>query len=79
MYHNIEFSETVSLTLETSPKDPLERILVKKGMRMKAQVKARVVETRKGPVEMADLFFEDGIASRAIRYASFAFVDARAE
>jgi hypothetical protein len=38
-------------------------------------VKPGVLETEDGPVEVADLFFADGTATRQIRFASFSFVD----
>jgi hypothetical protein len=75
MYHTIQFAETRSLGLETSSKNPLERRTFQKGVRLKAQVRPRVKETRNGPIEMADLFFEDGTAARAVRYAMFSFID----
>jgi hypothetical protein len=34
-----------------------------------------VVETKRGPVEMADLSFEDGTAARRVPYRYFSFVD----
>jgi len=33
------------------------------------------METKSGPVETADLFFEDGSTIRAVRFAWFRFVD----
>jgi hypothetical protein len=75
MFHTIEFDETLTLELETSPKEPMERVSFKKGTRLKAQIRPRVVETKKGPVEVADLYFEDGTTTREVRYASFTFVE----
>jgi hypothetical protein len=75
MYHTIEFFETRSLGLESSPKNPLERMTIQKGMRLRAQIRPHIRDTKNGPVEMADLFFEDGTAARAVRYALFSFVD----
>ena len=75
MYHTIEFAETRSLGLESTAKNPMERRTFQKGMRLRAQVRAHVKDTKNGPVEMADLFFEDGTAARAVRYAMFSFID----
>jgi hypothetical protein len=33
------------------------------------------VEAEDGPVEVADLFFQDGTTTRGIRFASFSFVE----
>jgi len=75
MYHTIEFDEPLMLDLEVSPKQPLEKVTVKKGTRLRAQLKPYVMQTENGPVEVADLFFDDGTATRCIRFSSFSFVD----
>ena len=75
MYHVIEFTEALTLDLEISSKHPLERVAVERGARQRAQLRPFVIETEDGPVEMADLFFQDGSTARGIRFASFSFVD----
>ena len=75
MYHTIEFDEPLTLDLEISPKQPLERVSVRKGTRLQAQIKPYVVETEDGPVEVADLFFDDGTTARRVRFSSFSFVE----
>jgi len=75
MYHRIEFVAKFTLDLEISSKHPLERLLIQKGTRLRAQVKPYVAETAAGPVEMADLFFEDGTVTRRVRFALFSFVE----
>ena len=75
MYHTIEFDEAMTLDLEISPKHHLERVSVPKGTRMRVQLRPHIMETEGGPVEVADLFFEDGTASRWVRFSSFSFVD----
>ena len=75
MYHTIEFDVAMTLDLEISRKQPMERLSVAKGARMRAQLRPHVLETEDGPVEAADLFFEDGSAFRSVRFASFSFVD----
>ena len=42
---------------------------------MSAQIRPYVVETKQGPVEVADLFLEDGSVARAVRMATFSFID----
>ena len=75
MYHTIEFDEPLTLDLEISAKQPLERVSVKKGTRLRAQVRPYVTQTEEGPVEVADLFFDDGTTTRRVRFSSFSFVD----
>jgi hypothetical protein len=74
MYHTIEFSGEFLADLETSPQHPLERVRIRKGGRLRAQVRPYVVEGGDGPVEVADLFFADGTATRRVPFASFCFV-----
>ena len=75
MYHTIEFMIDSTINVEVSPKHWLERVLVRKGTRRQAQLKPYVIETQDGPVEVADLFFDDGTSTRMLRFESFAFVD----
>jgi hypothetical protein len=75
MYHTIEFAVEFTADLEISPKHPLERMLLRRGTRLKAQIKPYVVESEDGPVEVADLFFEDGAATRTVPFANFSFVE----
>jgi hypothetical protein len=75
MYHTIEFAADSVLDLATSPKQPLERVQVRRGTRLLAQIKSYVAELEEGPVEMADLYFEDGTTTQGIRWAWFFFVE----
>ena len=75
MYHVIEFTEALTLDLEVSAKQPLERIVVERGARQRAQLRPYVVETDEGPIEVADLFFQDGTTTRCVRFASFSFAE----
>jgi hypothetical protein len=75
MYHTIQFAVEFTADRETSPKQPLERLLILKGSHLRAQVKPYVEEATSGPVEVADLYLEDGSAIRVVPYAYFAFVD----
>jgi hypothetical protein len=74
MFHTIEFVADGVLDLEISPKHRLERMLIRRGTRLRAQIKPHVVETDNGPVEVADLFFADGTATRQVPFAYFSFV-----
>jgi hypothetical protein len=75
MYHTIRFTTDQWVDLERSPRQPLERLLLRAGTPILAQIKPHVVEGVEGPVEVADLFFEDGTATRGVPFARFAFVD----
>jgi hypothetical protein len=75
MYHTIEFAESFMADLEISPQRWLERMLIRPGTRLQAQIKPYVVETDDGPAEVADLFFPDGTATRMVPFRSFSFVD----
>ncbi len=75
MYHTIQFAVAFEADLEVSRKLPRERVRIRKGERVEAQVRPHVVETNDGPVEVADLFFADGSATRNVPFESFAFVE----
>ena len=75
MYHTIEFAQELTVDLEISPKHWLERLLIRRGTRMQAQIRPYVVETADGLVEAADLFFDDGTTTRMVPFESFSFVD----
>ncbi len=75
MYHVIEFRKDLLLDIEISPRHRLSRMAVKKGFRLCAQIRPYVVETTEGPVEVADLYLDDGTVTRLVSFASFAVVD----
>ncbi len=75
MFHTIKFTGDLTVDLEVSPKQHLERLRIRKGDRLQAQIKPSVVETEDGPVEVADLFFEDGTTTRIVPFKLFSFVD----
>jgi hypothetical protein len=75
MFHTIEFSAEIFADLETSPRDPLKRVRIPKGTRVKAEIKPYVVEGKKHPIEVADLFFSDGSATRRIPFKYLCLVD----
>ena len=75
MYHMIEFAVEFEVDLEQSPTHRLERMLIRRGNRVQAQIKPYIMETENGPVEVADLFFVDGTTTRKVSFDSFSFVD----
>ena len=75
MYHILEFAVEFMVDLEVSRKQPLERVLIRRGTRVRAQLRPYVIEAENGPVEVADLFFEDGSTTRGVRFECFAFVE----
>jgi hypothetical protein len=75
MYHTIQFLIHFRTDLEVSRKHPLEQILIRAGTQRRVQLRPHVVETTGGPIEVADLFFEDGTTTRCVPYACFSFVD----
>lgn len=74
MYHTLQFTEDYKGKREISRNQRLERLRIKTGSQIRAEVKPYVVESEDGPVEVADLFFEDGTATRTVPFAFFAFV-----
>ncbi|HYT88183.1 MAG TPA: hypothetical protein VEL76_05650 [Gemmataceae bacterium] len=74
MYHTIEFTTEFTGDREISRKQPLERVLFKIGTQVPVQLRPYVVEAEDGPVEVADLFFEDGTATRQVPFSYFRFV-----
>jgi hypothetical protein len=75
MYHTIEFAIDCTVNLETAPKKPLEKLRIRRGDRRRAELRPYVVETAMGPTEVADLFFEDGTATRMVGFWRFSLVD----
>jgi hypothetical protein len=75
VYHTIQFAVEFVADLEVSRKQPLERVRIRKGNRLQAQLKPYVIATDAGPVEVADLYFEDGSMTRRVPFAYFAFVE----
>jgi hypothetical protein len=75
MYHAIEFTTAFTADLEVSPKHPLERLCVQPGMRARVCLRPHIVEAAEGPVEVADLYFEDGSVTRQVPFDQFRFVD----
>jgi hypothetical protein len=75
MCHLIEFRTDVTADLEVSPKQRLERPRIPSGTRVYAYVRPYVVETAAGPVEVADLHFDDGTIAPQIPFEWFRFAE----
>ena len=75
MYHTIEFVKEVLVDLESSPRNWLEQMLIRRGARFQAQIKPYVVEAENDLVEVADLFFADGTTTRRVPFELFSFVE----
>jgi hypothetical protein len=75
MFHSIEFTLRVRADLAVPGQRRLEKIVLHTGTRLRAEVKPYVKDSDIGPLEVADLFLEDGSAVQHVRFASFRFVD----
>ena len=75
MYHTIEFRVPGRARVERQGTAVPVQVSIRQGARFKARIQPYVLESSLGPVEVADLFLEDGTAARAVRFASFHFVD----
>lgn len=75
MYHTIQFAVEILADLESPRKGTIQVPLVKAGSRVRTRVQPYVTETDNGPIEVADLYFEDGTAIRTVPFACFSFVD----
>jgi hypothetical protein len=75
MAHAIEFRWVVLADLDRPEYAYQQRVVIKEGTRMHAQIKPYVVESPDGPVEVADLLLDDGSVARAVRFAAFRFLD----
>jgi hypothetical protein len=74
MYHTVQFTAD----LDRSPGDGLDRVVLSSGDRRRARLRPHVIEAADGPMEVADLLFEDGTSVRSVPFACFRFID-RAE
>jgi hypothetical protein len=75
MFHSIEFTGDAWVDVARSQEQPLERMLVRRGLKGRAQLRPHILETFDGPIEAADLFFEDGSTARAVPFASLCFTE----
>lgn len=76
MYHLIEFRYSSTLDVEIDPRQRLERVRIRRGTRARANAVPHVRETLdRGPVEVADLVWENGAVTRDVPFSLFRFVD----
>ncbi|HKD38517.1 MAG TPA: hypothetical protein VKB78_17005 [Pirellulales bacterium] len=75
MIHPIEFRRQVFADIDLPDDKFSQRVIIKEGTRLAADIKPYVTESTDGPVEVADLVFEDGSVARAVRYSAFQFVE----
>ena len=75
MFHEIEFRWVVLAEVDRPGYALLERAVITEGTRLHANIRPYVAESPDGPIEVADLFFEDGSIARAVRFAAFRFLD----
>ena len=75
MFHAIEFRGVVFAEVDRPGYAVLEWILIKEGTRLWANIRPYVTESDEGPIEVADLFLEDGSIARGVQFASFQFLD----
>jgi hypothetical protein len=73
--HTIQFAAEFVALPEIMPPRCRRRALIRKGDRLRARVRPYVVESKRGPVEVGDLFFADGSVARRVPYRCFRFVE----
>jgi hypothetical protein len=79
VYHAIQFTVAFVADLEVSRKQHLERLQIRKGDRFIVQMRPHVLDQHGIPIEVADLFLDDGSIARNVPFAYFTFVDEEAE
>jgi hypothetical protein len=75
MYHTIEILANLLADVQVAHQKTLKRVRLVKGSRLHAQLKPYVVESVHGPVEVADVSFDDGSCIRAVPFACLTFVE----
>jgi hypothetical protein len=73
MFHQIEFCWAVFADVERPDYAFMQRMVIKLGERLAVRPKPYVAESANGPVEVADLYLEDGTILKEVRYAAFRF------
>jgi hypothetical protein len=61
--------------LEVCPTYRAEGLVIRKGDVLRARIKPYDAETAYGPVEVSDLFFDNGAATFKVPFARFGLVD----
>jgi len=75
MIHPIEFRWLVIAEIDGPEYGLMQSVVINEGTRLSAKINPYVAESPGGPIEMADLYLEDGSVIRAVRFAAFQFLD----
>jgi hypothetical protein len=75
MFHHIEFCLATIAEVQRPEDALMQRLVIREGERLVVQCKPHVEESADGPVEVADLYLEEGSILKAVRYAAFRFLD----
>jgi len=75
MLHQVEFRWLVLAEVNRPEYALMQRIVIREGTRLSAKIKPYVAESPDGPIEVADLYLENGSVARAVRFAAFRFLD----
>jgi hypothetical protein len=73
MYHLIQFRHNLSLDVEVVPRQPFQRKRAIEGTWLRVRLRPYVVETRFGPIWVADFCFSDGTTARGVPFEWFSF------
>jgi hypothetical protein len=75
VFHTIEFRAGFTADVAVSARQRLERVRIRKGTQVCVHLMPRIIETTQGPVETADICFEDGSVAHAVPFEVFRFVE----
>jgi hypothetical protein len=75
MAHLIEFVTDWWVYLECPSRERPGLVMLRRGQRRRAVLRPRIHEGRRGPIEVADLHFEDGGTAWGVPFACFAFAE----
>ncbi len=75
MAHLIEFVTDWWVYLKQAEAEEPNLVLLRRGSRRRVVLRPRIWEGRRGPLEVADLHFEDGSTAWGVPFACFAFAE----
>ncbi len=75
MSHTLRFTKDVVAELKASPRKPVEVVLIREGECLTTGIRPHVMETSEGPVEVADLFLQDGNTACRVPFGCFTFAE----
>ena len=75
MFHLIKFNTDAHVDVEISPRHRLKHLRIRAGTIARVILRPHIAEAAAGPVEVADLFFQDGIATRHVPFKKFRFIE----